>query len=431
MKLKICNFRIDSVRIADKNGLEGRTLLLNIEELEKSILEDERIKSVEIRVFHPGDEVRIVNIMDVIQPRCVVGEEGIDFPGFLGPLGIAGSGERRSLKGLSVIVTNPQTNRKYSAFLDMAGTAAELSKYGKMCNICIAPASSEDVPETDFEFAVRKAGFKTAVYLARSVGDIVPDDTEIYDWDMPSAQRMRSGLPRIGYYYQLYSPQHDHRGISDPCFYGTEISYLLPTIVHPNEVLDGGIVGHSTVRSLDTFTIQNHGVIKDLYKKHGKELIFSGMVCGVANMEPLQRKRKAIMASSLLKNVVGAEGVVLTKIHGGMPHVDVAMVAEECEKLGVRTVVYVQPLVSQGTLAATSLFSSEMVDAIVVVAATQEKITIKFSPKEIFGGKGDTHLFTPDPFIQHASDGSIVTEEFLIAGVHDHTGGAPIVAKEY
>mgnify|MGYP000843956331 FL=1 len=431
MKLQIEHFRIESVRWSSASRLEGRTLFLDIEELKNHILEDERIQSVEIKIYRLGDKARIVNIMDVIQPRCVVGDEGVDFPGFIGPICLAGSGRRKSLQGLAVIVTNPGTNRKYSAFLDMDGKCAELSKYGKTINLCIAPVGHADVPETEFEFAVRRAGFKTAVYLAKCAGDPAPDDTEVFDLDLPSVSKEKSSLPRIAYYYQLYSPQHDHRGISDPCFYGTDISYLLPTIVHPNEVLDGGIVGHSTVRSLDTYTIQNHGVIKELFRGHGKEFIFSGMVCGVANMEPLQRKRKAMMASSLLKNVLGVDGVILTKIHGGMPHVDVAMVSEESEKLGIKTVVFVQPLVSQGSLAATSLFSSEMVDAIIVVGATQEKIEIRFSPKEIFGGTEGTHLFTPDPFTQRASDELIVTEEFLIAGVHDHTGGARVIAKEY
>ena len=75
------------------------------------------------------------------------------------------------------------------------------------------------------------------------------------------------------YYYQLYSPQHDHRGVSDDCFYGADVRELMPTIIHPNEVLDGGVVGAHTVRAIDTYTIQNHGVIKELYRRNGKDLI--------------------------------------------------------------------------------------------------------------------------------------------------------------
>lgn len=431
MKLEIGYVWINRVECDSRTFINEKTLYLDSEDLKTLLLQDDRIDSVEIGVFHPGDLVRIVNIMDVIQPRCVIGQEGADFPGFLGPIKLAGSGKRKALGNVAVVVTNPETQRKYSAFLDMDGTTAKLSKYGNMQLICISPRSAKDVSETEFEFAVRKAGFRTAAYLAKVAEETESDYEEVYEWDFQDALKNESSLPKIAYYYQLYSPQHDHRGISDPCFYGTEVSYLLPTIVHPNEVLDGGIVGHSTVRSLDTFSIQNHGVIKELYQRHGKDCIFCGMVCGVANLEPLQRQRKAIMASSLLKNFLGAHGVVLTKIHGGMPHVDLALVAEECEKLAMKTTVFVQPLVSKGTLGETSLFKSERVDAIVVVGATQERITVRFRPKIIFGGTAETHLFTPDPFIQRAGDELIVTEEFLVAGIHDHTGGASIVAKEY
>ena len=41
MRLEIENFWIESLKIADSNGLEGRTLILDIRELEKYILEDE------------------------------------------------------------------------------------------------------------------------------------------------------------------------------------------------------------------------------------------------------------------------------------------------------------------------------------------------------------------------------------------------------
>ncbi|MGZ3494696.1 MAG: glycine/sarcosine/betaine reductase component B subunit, partial [Thermodesulfobacteriota bacterium] len=240
-----------------------------------------------------------------------------------------------------------------------------------------------------------------------------------------------SKLPRVAYFYQLYSPQHDHIGISDPCFYGTDVRNLTPTIIHPNEVLDGGVVGAHTVRSLDTYTVQNHGVIKELYGRHGKDLTFAGVVCGVASMEPVPRKRQAMMAASLVRNVLGAEGVILTKIHGGLPHVDLALVAEECEKLGVKTAIFTQPLISYGTLADTLLFNAEAVNLIITVGATMERIMIPLDAERFLGGTADTKIYCPDPIVQHAGDAVIDVEQFLIAGVHDHLGGANIAVKEY
>jgi glycine reductase len=87
-----------------------------------------------------------------------------------------------------------------------------------------------------------------------------------------------------------------------------------------------------------------------------------------------------MMAASLVKQVLGADGVVLTKIHGGLPHVDLALVAEECEKLGVKTAIYIQPLISFGTLADTLLFNAEAVNLIITVGATMERSGFPWMP---------------------------------------------------
>jgi glycine reductase len=243
----------------------------------------------------------------------------------------------------------------------MYGYGSEISKYGNLNHICIAPSAADNTAERDFEDAIKIAGFKTAVYLAQAAEQHPIDEVEIYDMDFSNIEN-KSGLPRIAYFYQMYSPQHDHRGVSDSCFYGTDVRNLVPTIIHPNEVLDGGVVGPHTIRSIDTYTIQNHALIKELYRRHGVDLIFVGVVIGVANMEPITRARNAMIASNLIKNILCADGVVISKIHGGMPHVDVALVAEECEKNGVRTAVYDTPLVSVGPLSETLLFNNKASD---------------------------------------------------------------------
>jgi glycine reductase len=430
MRLEIQSIDIHDVQPGSKTYAKNRVLYVNLKELEEILLKDGRIKSVDIHLVYPGDKVRMVNLMDVVQPRCKIDKIEADFPGFIGRLQLAGEGRTRSLRGVGVVVSNPLTNRKYSALLDMSGLAAEISRYAKMRHVHIAPMRSEEIEERDFEDAVKLAGLKAAVYLARGAEGHPVDETEVYELDIPNLDR-ESKLPRVAYFYQLYSPQHDHIGISDPCFYGTDVRNLTPTIIHPNEALDGGVVGAHTVRSIDTYTVQNHGVIKELYARHGKDLTFAGVVCGVASMEPVPRKRQAVMAASLVKNVLGAEGVILTKIHGGLPHVDLALVAEECEKLGVKTAIFTQPLISYGTLADTLLFNAEAVNLIITVGATMERIMIPLDAERFLGGTADTKIYCPDPIVQHAGDPVIDVEQFLIAGVHDHLGGANIAVKEY
>ena len=191
------------------------------------------------------------------------------------------------------------------------------------------------------------------------------------------------------------------------------------------------MTGHQTIRALDTYMVQNHGVIKELYRRHGKDLTFCGVVIGCANMEPVQRQRKAMMASGLIANVLGADGVVTVKAHGGMPHVDTGLVAEECEKLGVKAVYSIQVLVGNGSLAEAAIFGSSLLDAIVVTGANVEKLKLPFKAETVLGGTPKTKVFHPDPVTQLAGDPLIEVEQFLIAGIHDQTGGARIIVSEY
>ncbi len=305
-----------------------------------------------------------------------------------------------------------------------------MSPYGKMKNIIIAPTIAEGVEERDFENALKIAGLKTAIYLARGAEGHPVDEVEVYDLDIPNLDR-KSNLPRVACYYQLYSPQFDYLAISDPCFYGTHVTNMMPTIIHPNEVLDGGVVGWLAIKALDTYSIQNHGVIKELYRHHGKDLIFVGVVCATANMEPVPRVRSACMAANLLKNVLGADGVILVKILGGMPHIDLSITGEECEKLGVKTAIFTQPLTPFGTLADTILFNAPSLNLIITASATFERVIIPWKAERFIGGTAETRIFCPDPIDQYAGDPVIDIEEYLIPGVLDCTGNSKVIVREY
>ncbi len=430
MRLEIHNVDIDRVEAGKRTQAQNGVLAVNSAELVELICRDPRISSVDVDIVHPGDRVRVINLLDVVQPRCKLDMFEADFPGFVGRLRVAGSGKTRSLRGVAVLVSNPHTTRKYSALVDMSGMGAEMSKYASLHNVCIAPHIADGVAERDFEDAVKIAGLKTAVFLAASAADHPVAEVQVYDLEIPELPR-ESKLPRIAYYYQGYSPQHDHHGISDPIYYGVDIRNLTPTVIHPNEVLDGGVVGAHTIRCMDTYSVQNHGVISELYARHGQDLLFSGVVFGPANMEPVARKRDAQRAASLVKHVLGADGVIITKVHGGMPHVDVALVGEECEKLGVRTAVFTQPVISYGTLADTLLFNNESLDLIITVGSNLERFKLPLDADRFFGGPPNTKVFLADPGEQHANDPVIDQEEMLVAGVHDLTGGATIVVREY
>lgn len=431
MKLEVDSINVKDIQTGSKTCAENGRLYVNLRELERLILEDDRIQSVDINLIQPGDRVRIVNLIDIVQPRCKIDPVGADFPGLIGKMQIAGRGRTRSLEGMTVLVSNPNPeDNVWKAVLDMSGMLAELSRFGSMRHVSISPHLTEGTGELDFENAVKMAGLKTAVYLARNAEGHEPDDVLVYDLDLANLPRS-SDLPRVAYYFQVYTPQFDKGGLPDQIYYGSDVVKFMPSIIHPNEVLDGGFVGPHTRKAGNTYSFQNHAMIKELYRRHEKDLVFAGMVFGVANLEPVARARKAMIAANLLKNVLGADGVVLTKIHGGMPHVDVGLVAEECEKLDVRTAVFTQPVINYGTLSDTLLFDSEKLDLIITVGATLERIDVPLEADRILGGIADTKIPHGGGIDQRAGDPVINLEEFLAAGVHDMFGGANVIVKEY
>jgi len=345
-------------------------------------------------------------------------------------LKLAGQGRTRALTGIGVVLSNQVSRRPYASMVDMFGVGGKISSYGGLRHVHLDPLPAEGAEERDFEAAVKLAGLKTSVYLARGAEGHPVDHTEVYDLDNPGvAQGGNSHLPRVAYYYQLHTPQHDYQGKPDPVLYGSAVNDMFPTLLHPNEILDGALINPHTMRCQDTYSIQNHAVIKELYRRHGKDLNFVGVVIGVASLEPSQRQRMILMASNLVANVLGADGVVMTKAYGGMPHVDLAETAEACEKLGVKTTLFVMLWHTVGSIADQIYFNLESLNAVINVGQICERYCLPKGDR-ILGGTSETRLPNPD-FVQRAGDPLVDMECFLVAGVVDMLGGSKTIGVEY
>jgi glycine reductase len=151
---------------------------------------------------------------------------------------------------------------------------------------------------------------------------------------------------------------------------------MLPTMVHPNEILDGAVVRGFMGRAVTTWATQNHPIIRDLYAQHGRTLWFTGVVLTVAQATEPERVRSAAMAAGLVADVLGADGAIFTKIGGGAPHVDMAQAAAQCEARGVKTTLLVEDMSTDGSEEGMLLFNFPGLDALVNVGSAQEKVTL-------------------------------------------------------
>src|SRR5262249_56130407 len=114
-------------------------------------------------------------------------------------------------------------------------------------------------------------------------------------------------LASVVYVFQIHSQQRP-TGVDEGILYGDPVRRMLPTVVHPNEILDGAVVRGFMGRTATTHAIQNHPVIRELYAQHGRTLWFAGVVVTVAQATEPERVRSADMTAGRVGDRLGAAG---------------------------------------------------------------------------------------------------------------------------
>jgi glycine reductase len=375
MRLELRWSRVEDLVAAAATRLSGRRLEVDLDGLGALLSGDARLARVRIDLAHPGERCRIGRVLDVIAPRARV-DRG-DFPGVLSPLARVGHGVALALGGVAVVVTDQQAQATGAlAVIDMTGPGAALSEFARTHNVVISASAAPGIGTSEYLAAVRMAGLKTAVYLAQAAREAAPDSVETFELPAPTRAPVElSHLPRVAYVCQIHSHQRP-TGVDEGILYGDPIRRMLPTLVHPNELLDGAVVRGFMGRNATTWAVQNHPVVRALYAQHGRTLWFAGVVATVAQATEPERVRSALIASGLVANVLGADGAVLTKIGGGAPHVDMAQAAAQCEALGVRTTLIVEDMSTDGSAEGMLLFNFPGMDALVNVGSGQQPLTL-------------------------------------------------------
>jgi len=147
-------------------------------------------------------------------------------------------------------------------------------------------------------------------------------------------------LPKIAYISDIAhtnnpAPQDYHTNTTIPILYGASASGLLATIVHPNDYIDGV----APCSKGDTaYCMVNDPFIMELYKRHGVDLCFVGVVLTQHLTEPTSVNAANQMAVNLVRDILGADAAIMHKPGGGAPHLHVANVCRLLEDTGVKAV---------------------------------------------------------------------------------------------
>ena len=311
---------------------------MNADEVRALVLEDDRIADVVLEIAAPGDSARIIHCLDAAEPRAKIGD-GVVFPGILGDVDTVGTGETIRLAGMSVLGSSrypqPFTGllQAREAVVDMAGDSANYSPFGRVINLVLVFTPNPEIENDDYDDAIRRATVLVAEHLAKAAIGTEPDDTTVWDFT-----ERHPDLPKVVYFYQLQGQGR----MADTFLYGHDIHNLVPTLMHPTEVLDGAIVSGVYVYGCyknPTWMHQNNPIIWELQRRHGTEVDFVGVIVNRGhNYTQLDKERSSHWAAKLA-GMLDADGAILTAEGGGNSAIDMMLACQYMEKMGIATTV--------------------------------------------------------------------------------------------
>ncbi len=385
MQLKLSKIKIDDVVLGSVTEVEGDKLVVNKGELVNILEDDRRIEKAEVSLARPGEKVRIIPVKDVIEPRYKAGDNPL-FPGSLGEMEKVGSGRTKVLEGVAVVTTGEIVGIQ-EGLIDMWGKGAEYTPFSQTINVVLDLTPVAGIDEHDHESALRLAGLKAAAYLGQAAADVQGQEEEVLNLPaLPRRNESLTDLPKVGYVKMLIAQGLLH----DTYVYGVDAKNILPTIIHPNEVLDGALVSGNCVAACDkitTYQHQNNSIINDLYRRHGEDISFQGVVLS-PEVTTLEGKNRNCQYTASLIETLGCDGVIISEEGYGNPDSDLLQICKLLEDKGIKTVLVTDECAGQDGFSQSLADSRPEAKAVVSTGNVSHPVSLP--PAEKILGYQDT-----------------------------------------
>ena len=324
--------QVRQVGLGDRTSFAEGVLTVSADEA-RGVMADPALAEVRLAWASPGESARIVKVLDAVEPRTKGPGGGGIFPGFVGPARCQGTGQTHVLRGAAV-VTAGYLPRAQEALIDLSGPAAPLSPLAATHDLVVefvpAPGAGWDLVDA----ALRRGSLRLAARLAEAALGSEPDEVE--EFATPSAGARGGDLPRVGVVTNLQT-----QGLFKDVFvYGRSFASALPTLLDPGELDDGAVVsgqfGHPALKN-PTFMHQNHPVVAELRRRHGRDVKFAGVVICP---EPVDQAGKELISAFAARvcAAAGFDAALVTKEGGGNADADMALKMDALSDLGIEAV---------------------------------------------------------------------------------------------
>jgi len=388
MSLELASFPVREASFGSSTRLEGEHLVLDRDGLLRPVRQEAAIRDADLQIVHPGESTRVIHVCDVIEPRLKVQGPGSAYPGILSPDGeTVGQGRTNRLAGLAVVqsaevprVLDSGTGSSGEAFFDMTGPGA-LSPFSDTVNVVLCLQLVDGLSQQVYEHTVKQAGFRIAEQLAETTRALAPARLDAY-----ALTPVDASLPRVVYLHQQLS--WTATPVQAAYFYGQPLNQSFPTLVHPNELLDGALtsmtIGGRGIRA-PTWMHVNNPVVRELYAAHGQSLNFLGVVLMRTRWETFEEKRLIANQGAKLAQWLGADGALVTWNGAGNAFIEAMLTVEVCEQLGIKTVLVTFEHGGPDRMEPPAIYFSPLADAVVSTGTRDLPLTLP-AVERVVGG---------------------------------------------
>lgn len=391
MKLTLAYYHIRNIRFDKKTEIKDGVLFINQDELRSLLLNDENFSNIEIEIAHPGEMTRIINVLDIVDPRKKVSEDSEVFPGWIGKLGLVGSGKTNVMRNVSIIETGSMDGF-FGGIIDMGGMGSQYSPYAKTHNVILTPTPAKGVHPAQYAKSLKTASLKTSVHPGKTTLHLHLNERMAFDFAPDRRKNIGTRFPRVGYIWQVLS----HYKLREMFYYGATSNNFFPIPISPNEIFDGAVVSghydHSPALKNYTKSILNHPIVMDLCRRHDKDLDFAGVIFSNQPPDVEGKKWNAQMNAQIAKSILDLDGVIITKEGGGHTDLDLMETCKQCENLGIKTaMIDIEMLAPEGEGDYPLVVFEAEADAVVSAGNVEERVLISKMDR-VIGGKNMKEL---------------------------------------
>ena len=339
MKLELGHFPVSELREGPQTAYSDGVLTVDTESLTRLALEDPAVIHARVEIARPGDSTRIVGFRDLIAPQVKVDGPGVVYPGICGRSAeFVGRGRTHRVDGVGVVnlgdTESPpggdvdKMTQPFDTVFDMSGPSATIIPYSQLNNICLVLNTDRNLSEPARAWAAEAATLRVSDAIAAAVRDATPPEVQTYE-----SPESNADLPRVVYISCHNSREHFADAVRA---YGTSIYGLsrlnAPWLLNPNEWLDGAVAGK------DSWILANNPVIKDLYLRHNRDLIFAGCIAIRTRWSQQVEKDVTSNQAAKIAQQIGSTGAVVTWDAGGNDFMEVIRTVQACEQIGINVV---------------------------------------------------------------------------------------------